>query len=109
MPFGAIPFVPFILKRLFLLEILSHQEIFILAKYIGNKISAGAIVNKTDGVVGISNVFNHADNNNWREMVNYIRKNISEEPIVGYERGENLALAKQSGFQSLGQLKVWQK
>jgi hypothetical protein len=69
----------------------------------------GAIAYTAGGVTGISNVFKSgiADGPLWAGAVRAIARVRPGLPIVGYERGEDLAAARRSGFTILGSLRVW--
>jgi hypothetical protein len=60
-------------------------------------------------VTGISNVFKSgiADDPLWAGAVRAIARVRPGLPIVGYERGEDLAAARQAGFTVLGPLRIW--
>ena len=72
---------------------------------------AGAIVNVTDGHVGVSNLFGPADGVDrvWRECVSIIDRLHPGRPVVGYESGGMLAAARGQGFEAIGPLRVWQR
>ena len=69
----------------------------------------GAIAYTAGGVTGISNVFKSgiADGPLWAGAVRAIARVRPGLPIVGYERGEDLAAARRAGFTVLGPLRVW--
>jgi hypothetical protein len=69
----------------------------------------GAIAYTAGGVTGISNVFKSgiADGPLWAGAVRAVARIRPGLPIVGYERGEDLAEARQAGFTVLGPLRVW--
>jgi len=69
----------------------------------------GAIAYTAGGVTGISNVFKSgiADGPLWAGAVRAIARVRPGLPIVGYERGEDLAAARRTGFTILGPLRVW--
>jgi hypothetical protein len=63
----------------------------------------------TSGVTGISNVFKSgiADGPLWTSAVRVIARLRPGLPIVGYERGEDLAAAREAGFRVLAPLLIW--
>jgi hypothetical protein len=69
----------------------------------------GAIAYTAGGVTGISNVFKSpiADGPLWAGAVRAVARIRPGLPIVGYERGADLAAARQAGFTVLGSLRVW--
>ena len=95
-------------KRIFLPNILSVKGVFFLAKYKGDQIVAGGIVNISHNVIGLSNVFTQevASNNIYSELSIFIKEKISTLPIVDYERDKALVLAHEAGFKTIGKLKV---
>ena len=70
---------------------------------------AGAIANRSDTVVGISNVFSVTDDLDaaWRGSVSALAGYAGDLPLVGYAHGANLAAAERCGFARLGPLRVW--
>jgi hypothetical protein len=74
-------------------------------------IAAGAIANATGQVVGISNVFcEEADASVvWRDLQGVAALAFAGRPLVGYEQGDALARAIESGFSPLGPLRVWHR
>lgn len=96
-------------KGIFNKIILEHPSIrFIAVEQAGN-IVAGAIANRINNVIGLSNLFCHADEpaNYWLTCVAAAQAWEQEWPVIGYERGERLSFAKTIGFQELGALAVW--
>jgi hypothetical protein len=59
--------------------------------------------------IAVSNVFKSgiADGPLWAGAVRAVARVRRGLPIVGYERGEDLAEARQAGFTVLGPLRVW--
>ncbi|GCE04852.1 hypothetical protein [Dictyobacter aurantiacus] len=98
-------------NHIFLASLLHNADICIMAAYQDNHIVAGAIANKTPGVVGISNVFTPEQNAEqyWQGLLAMISKQYPGLPIVGYEHDESLALAIRVGFTILGPLRIWLK
>jgi hypothetical protein len=95
--------------RLFLPALLDDPEIVLLAAYRGGSLAAGAIANHTDEVVGLSNVFvlDGEPAAFWPQFLERVHERFPGLPVVGYERGPDLALARQAGFESLEPLTVW--
>jgi hypothetical protein len=75
----------------------------------GGAVVAGAVINSSSDVVGISNVFVRAGDAlaHWRSALAAVRARYPTLPIVGYELGSVLALAQAAGCQALGPLRVW--
>jgi hypothetical protein len=96
---------------LFTPELLSDPSVTILGGYAGTSIVAGAIVNRTGDVVGVSNLF-AADGNvddAWIGCLGYVDTAFAGSPVVGYEAGDELAAAHRQRFGSVGRLRVWLK
>jgi hypothetical protein len=95
--------------QLFLPTMLANAEIGFVAAYQGQSLVAGAIANHTNDVVGLSNVF--VPENDpvafWTGCVAMTQERFSDMPIVGYERGRELGIAQEIGFEMLQPLKVW--
>jgi hypothetical protein len=70
---------------------------------------SGAIAYATGQVTGISNVFSAGlpAGPLWASAVQAVAALRPGLPIVGYERGADLAAARQAGCQVLGPLRVW--
>lgn len=81
---------------------------FLLARDGGNPV-AGAIVNRTAELAGISNVFAAGADRDavWRAIAREVAAACPGIPIVGYEHDPDLASALRAGFTSLGPLRVW--
>jgi hypothetical protein len=96
-------------SRLFLPAMLANPEIGFVAAYRGQTIVAGAVANRTKDVVGLSNVFVPLDDPVafWAGCVTMIHERFPDMPVVGYERGRELAVVKEIGFEILQPLKVW--
>jgi hypothetical protein len=95
--------------RLFLPSLLADPNIAFIAAYQGSEIIAGAIANRTDNVVGLSNVFAPPGDSVslWAGCVTTAKVSFPGLPLVGYESGPELALAEAVGFEKLQMLRVW--
>jgi hypothetical protein len=82
-----------------------------LAASKSGSIVGGAIVNRTDGVVGVSNIFARSIPRPevWSGCLEAISGWFPDLPIVGYESGASLREAVEQGFRPLGPLQVWQR
>jgi hypothetical protein len=68
----------------------------------------GGILNRGSEVVGLSNLFGCMDMEMaWRNLVAMAVEVFPGLPLVGYERGHELAAAHQVGFETVGLLRVW--
>ena len=65
---------------------------------------AGCILTKGAQVAGLSNVFG-----DWPEVVGAAVRAAAGQPLVGYERGDDLLAATQAGFHRVGELTVWKR
>jgi hypothetical protein len=72
-------------------------------------IVAGAIANATGRVVGVSNVFSEQPDAKavWRDLQGIAAIAFPGRHIVGYEHGDDLAHAVESGFSPLQPLRIW--
>lgn len=97
------------LPRLFLPVQLADPTVSFIAAYDGDQLVAGAIANRTGEVVGVSNVFYPAQEAHayWAGCVATILALSPSLPLVGYERGADLAIAQQLGFEAVGPLQIW--
>ena len=70
---------------------------------------AGAVVNRTGSVVGVSNVFTTAIaiDEAWAGIAAAVAGVFPQLPLVGYERGDALHAALAAGFAQVGPLRVW--
>jgi hypothetical protein len=95
--------------RLFMPALLADQDIAFIAAYQDEEIVAGAIANRTDDVVGLSNVFAPLADSAlfWAGCVATVHDRFPGLPIVGYERGPELAVAQAVGFERVQDLRVW--
>lgn len=97
--------------RVFLPGLLADPTVAILAAYDQGQIVAGAVASRTDDVVGLSNVFTPAADGAhfWAGCVAGAMAAFPGLPLVGYERGDELAIAQTLGFATVGPLRVWIK
>ena len=95
--------------RLFVPTLLGDHNVAFIAAYQDEAIVAGAIANRTGDVVGLSNVFTPAAGNDlfWEGCIDSAQERFPGLPLVGYERGPELAVAQQVGFEKLQSLRVW--
>lgn len=85
-------------------ELLDDPRVTVLARLDGDEVVAGAIANRTDGVVGLSNVFG---DDPWPEAVAAVSARYPGLPLVGYESAADLDAARAAGFVTVGPLRVW--
>ncbi|ONI83149.1 hypothetical protein ALI144C_16730 [Actinosynnema sp. ALI-1.44] len=85
-------------------ELLRDPSVLVLAVHDGKDISGGAVLNRSSGVVGVSNLFG---GDIWSSVVAAAAEFFPGTPLVGYEHGDDLEPALASGFTVLGPLRVW--
>ncbi len=96
-------------KDLFRAELLDHDSVAVLAACRDDAVVAGAILNCSAMVVGVSNVFVRpgADLDPWPGCLAFAGELFPDKPVVGYESGSSLLQAERNGFQTAGSLRVW--
>ncbi len=97
--------------ELFRAELLDNPSVAVLGAYQRGAVVAGAIVNRSMAVVGISNVFVRAIEgpDPWPGCLALAGELFPDKPVVGYESGDQLLQAKSHGFEDAGALRVWVK
>jgi len=92
-------------------SLLASADHAFFAGWLDGRIIAGGIANRSPGVVGISNLFSPAAfaQEAWAALVACIGAAFPNMPLVGYERGADLQLARRAGFEPIGKLCVWQR
>ncbi len=95
--------------RLFPPMLLADPQVVFLAVYQEGRIVAGAILNRTDTVVGLSNLFCTEGEVVawWANCVVAADTLFPGLALVGYEHGQDLANAQAVGFGELGPLRIW--
>jgi hypothetical protein len=73
------------------------------------RIVTGAVLSRTEGTVGVSNLFTTDDRTGivWPVVLSAVHSLFPESSVVGYERGPALAAATTHGFEAAGDLRVW--
>ncbi|GCB47403.1 hypothetical protein [Streptomyces sp. NL15-2K] len=96
---------------LFRPELLAAPATFVLAGRApgGGRLAAGAVATRSEQVVGISNVFagDGRPDAAWPGVLDTVKWLFPTLPVVGYERGDDLAAAVRHGFEPVGPLRVW--
>jgi len=97
--------------RVFPAALLADREVAFIAAYRAGHIVAGVIANRTDDVVGISNLFLPATGRQQllAGCVAAVVDTFPGLPLVGYEARDQLAAVQDAGFETLGPLRVWAK
>ncbi|HEV2708132.1 MAG TPA: hypothetical protein VGV59_19605 [Pyrinomonadaceae bacterium] len=97
-------------EELFDAKLLNNQKVHFVAGYSKAELVCGCLVNQTDDVLGISNLFAPgADVGYWSGLIDFIRGAIARLDIVGYERHETAERLRRLGFEPIGKLTVWLK
>jgi hypothetical protein len=92
-------------------ELLRDPTVRVLSMLDDRAVTTGAIINWTGATVGLSNVFTTPTTpmSAWRDLPAAIANVFAGVPIVGYEHGNALAAAAESGFETIAPLLVWLK
>ncbi len=96
-------------ERVFRRGLLREAGVALLAGARDGQVVAVAAANQTGEVVGLSNVFAPAEDAAmaWAGAVAFAAGLFPGRPLVGYERGDDLAQARAVGFVPVGPLRVW--
>ncbi|WP_308312518.1 hypothetical protein [Streptomyces sp. ISL-11] len=90
--------------------LLDDPSVRVLALYDGEVLSGGVVLNRSAGVVGLSNLF-AVDGIDvdavWSSAITAAADHFPGLPLVGYEHGDDLAHALAGGFAAIGPLRVW--
>ena len=95
---------------LFRPALLDDPATFVLAgQSVDGRLVAGAVVSRSDEVVGVTNVFalDGDPDAGWSVVLEATNELFPTLPVVGYEHGDGLAAAVRHGFQPVGRLRVW--
>jgi hypothetical protein len=88
--------------------LLRRAHFRILAKYVDDRIVAGAVARLGSGTVDVSNVYVVPGHDlDWAELTQVVGASFPGRPLVGYERGDALSAALDGGFVPVGELRVW--
>ncbi len=89
--------------------LLDERSVRFVAMREEGRIVAGGIAHHTAEVVGISNVFGDQASaaTRWSALVRVAGACFPGLPLVGYQRGDELAGAEAAGFRPLAPLRVW--
>ena len=96
-------------KRIFPPALLADPDNVFLAAYQEDRIVAGAVASRTGAVVGVSNVFAPEEEkvDFWAGCISAVQDTFPGLPLVGYEQGDEVEIAKSLGFETIGPLRVW--
>ena len=96
-------------ERQFPDSLLADRDVRFIAGHRGTTLIAGAIFNRSEAEVGVSNTFT-ADPDKatlWPDLIDQARHAFDGLPIVGYDQGSNVTDARRAGFDDVGPLRVW--
>ena len=90
-------------------QLLASPDHAFFAGRIDGRVVAGGIANRSAGVVGLSNVFSPQDISEavWNALARCTSTAFPDAPLVGYEHGTDLQIARGVGFLPIGALRVW--
>jgi hypothetical protein len=90
-------------------DLLDYDSVAVLAGRSGDRVVAGAVLNRSAAVVGISNFFTSADAGSvsWASCLALAGRLFPGSIFVGYESGDALDAARTQGFESASPLRVW--
>jgi hypothetical protein len=95
---------------LFRPELLDEPDVFVFsARSPDGRVIAGAVANRSEQVIGVSNVFavDGDLDTAWQVVAEAVGRVFPDLPMVGYERGDALDAAVHHGFEPIGPLRVW--
>ncbi|HXW84219.1 MAG TPA: hypothetical protein VEJ86_07430, partial [Candidatus Binataceae bacterium] len=97
--------------RIFLPALLENRNVAIIAARDGEQIVAGAIANRSEDVVGMTNLFApaHQAPACAAGVLATLAERFPRLPVVGYENAAALDGARLLGYQALGPLRLWTK
>lgn len=92
-----------------LVDLLSHDSVAVLAAHVGDRVVAGAVLNRSSEVVGITNFFADSQIASacWDGCLALAGTIFPRSILVGYESGNALDAARTHGFDTAGSLRVW--
>jgi len=96
-------------QGLFREDLLAIDAVAVLVAYEVDRIVAGAVLNCSAEVVGVSNVFSRPGRKHaaWQGCLDLACTLYPAVTMVGYESGADLDIALDHGFETAGPLRVW--
>jgi hypothetical protein len=97
------------LQGLFRADLLALDAVTVLVAYEADRIVAGAVLNRSTDVVGVSNVFSLPGRERaaWQGCLARASTLYPGATMVGYQWGRDLDIALDHGFEIAGPLRVW--
>ncbi len=94
-------------RPLFLDALLGREDTVFLGLEHQGRYIGGCIANLSQDCIGLSNVFSETPSAKlFSEAADAVGSIMSDHPIVGYERGQDLDFAISAGFETVGNLRV---
>jgi hypothetical protein len=89
--------------------LLRDESVRFLQRKRAQDVTAGAVLNRNGSVVGLTNLFSTSVplDEVWGDVAALCGQHFPSCPIVGYERGQELDAATNTGFTDLAALRVW--
>jgi hypothetical protein len=90
-------------------ELLDHDSVTVLVACTGGDVVAGAVLNRSSTLVGVSNFFTREPGGavSWSGCLALAATLFPGSTFVGYESGQRLLAARAHGFDTVGPLRVW--
>lgn len=88
-------------------ELLDRASFQVLARVVGDELTAGAVLHAGTGAVSVSNVWSAHSEEVWPELVHNATALWPGRDLVGYELGTDLEAALATGFVDVGPQLVW--
>jgi hypothetical protein len=91
-------------------SLLDDPSVLVLAVHNADRLCGGAVLNRSEHVVGLSNLFALDPSDSatvWSSAVAAAAQHFPGVPVVGYEHGDDLTAALAAGFSTLGPLRIW--
>ncbi|WP_369056384.1 hypothetical protein [Kineococcus terrestris] len=88
--------------------LLRRGHFAVLARRVDGRTVAGAVARLGSGAVDVSNTYAVEGHRlDWAELAGAVAALFPARPLVGYQRGADLADAVAGGFDAVGDLRVW--
>ncbi|WP_421723007.1 hypothetical protein [Bauldia sp.] len=96
-------------QRIFLDPLLENPHLCFFASLAGDRVVAGCLANRSEESTGLSNFFTSAKDpeSDYGAAAAAVGAFAPGRPVVGYERGDVLAVSGRHGFRQTGPLRVW--
>ncbi len=89
-------------------DLLDHEPVTVLAARAKDGFAAGAILHRSEEVLGLSNIFGSGDRDDvWAGCLALVDALAPGSVVVGYESGADLEVALNHGFEPAGPRRIW--